>query len=175
MMRIEIISKNYKESERLLNILEKKLAKLDKYFSDEADANVKLSITNGEKFTMEVTIRGAGKTIRSETTSDNMYDNIDILLPKLERQIAKNRNRYEKGKRGGYIDAPVVDEPEVGQYGKVVKVKRFDISITTVDDAIAEMELLDHTFHIFVNADTNKVSVVYKRDDGDYGLITPEY
>ena len=59
--------------------------------------------------------------------------------------------------------------------GKIVKEKRFDISIVTVEDAIAELELLDHDFYVFVNAENNKVSVVYKRHDGDYGLITPEY
>ena len=59
--------------------------------------------------------------------------------------------------------------------GKVVKVKNFDISIVTVDEAIAELELLDHDFYVFVNAENNKVSVVYKRHDGDYGLLTPEY
>lgn len=177
-MRIELISKGYNEGNRLVSVIEKKLTKLDKYFPEDATAKVKLSTVGKDKFTMEITILFNGQTARSEVTSDNMYDNIDLVLPKLERQIAKFRDRQNsKQPKKALPYEPVKDESEAPSehLGKVVKVKNFDISIITVEDAVAELELLDHDFYVFVNAENNKVSVVYKRHDGDYGLITPEY
>lgn len=177
-MRIELISKGYNEGNRLVSVIEKKLTKLDKYFPEDATAKVKLSTVGKDKFTMEITILFNGQTARSEVTSDNMYDNIDLVLPKLERQIAKFRDRQNsKQPKKALPYEPVKDASEAPSehLGKVVKVKNFDISIITVEDAVAELELLDHDFYVFVNAENNKVSVVYKRHDGDYGLITPEY
>ena len=106
-----------------------------------------------------------------------MYDNIDLLIPKLERQISKYRDRLISKQSKKVAPVQVEEEEVVPQEkaGKVVKVKNFDISIITVDEAVEELELLDHDFYVFVNAENNKVSVVYKRHDGDYGLLTPEY
>ena len=177
-MKIELVSKNYNEGMRLVNVIEKKLGKLDKYFSGDADALVKLSTVGNDKFTMEITVRFGGYIARSEVTGANMYDNIDLILPKLEKQIARFRDRMNskvpKKALPLKTDAEDAEAPRE-YYGNVVKEKRFDISIVTVDEAIAEMELSDHDFYVFVNAENNKVSVVYKRRDGDYGLITPEY
>ena len=108
-----------------------------------------------------------------------MYDNIDLVLPKLDKQINKFRARINSKtpKSALPLNPPADEDAAVSKdkLGKIVKEKRFDISIVTVEDAIAELELLDHDFYVFVNAENNKVSVVYKRHDGDYGLITPEY
>lgn len=177
-MKIELVSKNYNEGMRLVSVIEKKLGKLDKYFSGDADALVKLSTVGNDKFTMEITVRFGGYIARAEVTGANMYDNIDLILPKLEKQIARFRDRMNSKVPKKALPLKV-DAEEAGApreyYGNVVKEKHFDISIVTVDEAIAEMELLDHDFYVFVNAENNKVSVVYKRHDGDYGLITPEY
>ena len=179
-MRIELISKGYNEGNRLVSVIEKKLGKLDKYFPDDsAEAKVKLSTVSTDKFTMEVTIRFSGFIARAEVTSGNMYDNIDLVLPKLDKQINKFRARINSKtpKSALPLNPPTDADAAVSKdkLGKIVKEKRFDISIVTVEDAIAELELLDHDFYVFVNAENNKVSVVYKRHDGDYGLITPEY
>ncbi|MDD3947229.1 MAG: ribosome-associated translation inhibitor RaiA [Clostridia bacterium] len=183
-MRIEIINRNYKEDNgqktKLVEILEKKVDKLDKYFEDEPSAKVKLSTVGTGKYTMEITLFNDGKQIvRTETTSENMFNNIDILIPKLEKQILKYHTRLiSKLRKSAKTPTQKVDEPKDSvpeSYGKVVKVKNFDISIITVQQAIAELELLDHNFHVFVNAEDNLVSVVYRRNDGDYGLITPQY
>lgn len=176
-MRIELISKGYNEGNRLVSVIEKKLSKFDKFFQDEASAKIKLSTVGKDKYTMEITINFAGQLVRSEVTSANMYDNIDLLIPKLERQIAKYRDRLISKQSKKVVPIQVEEEDVVPQEkaGKVVKVKNFDISIITVDEAVEELELLDHDFYVFVNADNNKVSVVYKRHDGDYGLLTPEY
>lgn len=177
-MKIELVSKNYNEGSRLVGVIEKKLGKLDKYFSGDADALVKLSTVGNDKFTMEITVRFGGYIARAEVTGSNMYDNIDLILPKLEKQIARFRDRMNSKMPKKALPLKTDVEEAVAPreyYGNIVKEKHFDISIVTVDEAIAEMELLDHDFYVFVNAENNRVSVVYKRRDGDYGLITPEY
>lgn len=177
-MKIELVSKNYNEGSRLVGVIEKKLGKLDKYFSGDADALVKLSTVGNDKFTMEITVRFGGYIARAEVTGSNMYDNIDLILPKLEKQIARFRDRMNSKVPKKALPLKTDVEEAVAPreyYGNIVKEKHFDISIVTVDEAIAEMELLDHDFYVFVNAENNRVSVVYKRRDGDYGLITPEY
>ena len=177
-MIIELVSKNYNEGNRLVNVIEKKLSRLDKYFSGDAEALVKLSTVGTEKYTMEITVRFGGYIARAEVTSQNMYDNIDLVLPKPEKQIAKFRDRMNSKvpKKALPLKTESAEAvPAAEKMGNVVKEKNFNISIVTVEEAIAEMELLDHDFYVFVNADNNKVSVVYTRHDGDYGLITPEY
>lgn len=177
-MKIELVSKNYNEGSRLVGVIEKKLGKLDKYFSGDADALIKLSTVGNDKFTMEITVRFGGYIARAEVTGSNMYDNIDLILPKLEKQIARFRDRMNSKvpKKALPLKTDVEEAAAPREYyGNIVKEKHFDISIVTVDEAIAEMELLDHDFYVFVNAENNRVSVVYKRRDGDYGLITPEY
>ena len=177
-MIIELVSKNYNEGNRLVNVIEKKLSRLDKYFSGDAEALVKLSTVGTEKYTMEITVRFGGYIARAEVTSQNMYDNIDLVLPKLEKQIAKFRDRMNSKvpKKALPLKTESAEAvPAAEKMGNVVKEKNFNISIVTVEEAIAEMELLDHDIYVFVNADNNKVSVVYTRHDGDYGLITPEY
>lgn len=177
-MIIELVSKNYNEGNRLVNVIEKKLSRLDKYFSGDAEALVKLSTVGTEKYTMEITVRFGGYIARAEVTSQNMYDNIDLVLPKLEKQIAKFRDRMNSKvpKKALPLKTESAEAvPAAEKMGNIVKEKNFNISIVTVEEAIAEMELLDHDFYVFVNAENNKVSVVYTRHDGDYGLITPEY
>lgn len=178
-MRIEILSKSYRLDEDLKNIIEKKLAKFDKYFNSEATAKVKLS-TVSNLFTMEVTIDSDSFSVRSSATGERMNENIDVILPKLERQIRKYRDRFGTKIKKNAFDSPALyadmsEEKEDRKAANVVKVKKFDISVTTVNNAVEEMELLNHNFYIFVNGDNNKVSVLYKRNDGDYGLIEPEY
>ncbi len=177
-MRIEILSKSYRLNEDLKNIIEKKLARFDKYFNSEATAKVKMA-TVGNSFSMEVTVDAGNLSVRSSAICDKMNETIDVILPKLERQIIKHRDRLGAKIKKTAFDTPTIyEETEKDietKSAKVVKVKKFDISVTTVDNAVEEMELLNHNFYIFVNGDNNKVSVLYKRNDGDYGLIEPEY
>ena len=176
-MRIDIIVKNYHLDDELKNIINKKLSKFDKYYNNEAVAKVKLA-SLGNKYNMEITISSGGRLVRSASTSDKMSENIDIILPKLERQILKYRDKFESRLRKGAFDTPTIysdyQEENVAPHN-IVKVKKFEISVTNIENAIDEMEILNHNFYIFVNGDNNKVSVLYRRNDGDYGLIEPEY
>lgn len=175
-MRIEIISKNYHLSEELKNLITKKLNKFDKYFDKEASAKIKLT-TQGVNETMEITIDAGGCYVRSSYTGDKMNENVDKILPKLERQIIKYHDKFGTRIKKDALNTPALyEESEIEEKsGNVVKVKKFEVSMTSVQNAIDEMELLNHSFYIFLNGDTNKISVLYKRNDGDYGLIEPEY
>ncbi len=175
-MRIEIISKNYRLDEGLKNLITKKLSKFDKYFDKEATAKVKLT-TAGNSCTMEITIDAGICSVRSAHTGEKMNENIDRILPKLERQVVKYHDKFGSRFKKSALEEPAIYEgtEEEDVKGKVVKVKKYEVSVTTVENAVEEMELLNHNFYIFINGENNKVSVLYKRNDGDYGLIEPEY
>ena len=106
-----------------------------------------------------------------------MNENIDVVLPKLERQIIKYKDKISSKMKKGAFETPFiyVKEPEKEEPKQIVKVKKFNVSVTTIENAAEEMELLAHDFYVFINGDTNKLCVLYKRHDGDLGLIEPEY
>ena len=171
-MKVEIICKNYRLDENFKSLIEKKIDRLDKYFDNDATAKVKLG-KQGGSFTTDVAINWKGKVIRSVSEKLRMEDNIDIIIPKLERQIIKYKSKFtDKNKTGAM---PLIEEPEENtEKPSVVKVKKFAISVTTVENAIEEMSMLGHDFYVFLNGDTNKVNVLYKRTDGNLGVIEPE-
>ena len=171
-MEIKYISKNYKISDKLKDIIEKKLSKLEKYFTK--DTTVKVACTEQNDICkLEITIKSAGLFIRSEVESDNMYNNIDLSMPKLERQIVKNNKKY-KNKFAERLIADTLEfleeEPASEPY-KVVKKKTFELDPMTVEDAEAYMEAVGHSFYVFLNAETGEINVLYKRNDGNLGLI----
>lgn len=172
-MRIDIIAKNYKLSEKLKDIIEKKLEKFARYFEDDAKAKVILKEINQDKDAMEITINfGGGKIMRAEVVSDNMYDNIDIILPKLERQVRKYRTKLGKKVKESAFDMEAIykDEAPAPELA-VARVKETELRKMSVTDAIAEMELLDHSFYVFINEKNDLVNIVYKRAVGDVGLL----
>ena len=172
-MRIELIGKDYVISERLKEILEKKLGKLDKFFSDDAQASV-VCRKEGERQTMEVNVKFGGRLVRSEYSSDNMYDNIDVILPKIIKQIEKHRTKLSKKLRPDAFIGETEIEPEV-KLSKIVKEKKFEIVPMSIEEATLQLDLLGHDFFIFLNESTGKVGVVYKRNDGAIGLLSPKY
>ena len=178
-MRVEIISKNYRTEDGLKELLTKKLSRLDKYFQQDGSAAVKLSIIGGDQFQMEIALDvGGGKFIRAAAvTTEKMNENIDVIMPKLERQIVKNRAKSDNKlkKDSGAIQPEYIPADDKPHKAKVVKEKRFNVSVCTAENAVEEMEMLSHDFYVFINAQTNRVNVVYKRNDGDFGLIDPEY
>lgn len=176
-MKIGIYAKNYEVGEKLKNITEQKLAKLDKYFKDD-ETTAKVSFKKqGNSLTTEIMLDYNGKLVRATATGDNFYDNIDVILPKLEGQIRKHRTKFDKhNKNAAFLDAAIYDlkSDEEKSAREIVKKKNFALSPMTVKEAEEEMELLGHSFYVFLEAKTNTVQVLYKRDDGDLGLIEPQ-
>lgn len=155
---------------------EKKIGKLDRYFRNDAEAAVVFSVEK-DRNNVELTIRSGGTILRvSESTSD-MFASIDAAVSSMERQLRKHKTRLEKRLRQGAFErtvdeqssfAPVSEEDEF----EVVRTKRFPLKPMTVDEAILQMNLLEHTFFAFRNEDVNgSFCVVYRRNDGRYGLI----
>lgn len=174
-MKVEITGRNYKVGEHLKEVTEQKLRKLDKYFGT-TDTVAKVCFKKeSSSLTTEVMLEYAGKFVRATATGDNFYDNIDVVLPKIEGQIRKYRTRFDQSSKiSAYKEAAMYIKGEPEKQGKVVKEKRFTLKPMTVDEAIAEMELLDHAFYVFLDAKTQTVQVLYKRNDGDLGLIEPQ-
>jgi len=129
---------------------------------------------------VEVTIALSGLLLRAEERQEDMYASIDLVVDKLERQIRKHKTKVnrkvlkEGGLRGLFVDnvAPA-EEPEDEEDLQVVRTKRFTMKPMDVEEAILQMNLLGHNFFVFANMDTNEINVVYRRDDGKYGLIEP--
>lgn len=178
-MKINITGKNYKVSQRLSDQIEKKIGKLDKYFADDAAAHVVLS-KERDKDKIEVTINAKGMLIRAEEAADDMYEAIDLVIDKLVHQIRKFRGRLKaryndkQALKFEFLDE-IDDEEEEAEEEKVVRTKTFDLRPMDVDEAILEMEMLQHDFFVFFNSETDSVNVVYKRKGSTYGLLEPQY
>lgn len=179
-MKLEILERNgYTVAQRLERILEEKLAKLEKYFTDEVNAKVVCSkVAKQEK--LEITVTSKGLLYRAEVVGENMYNNIDYALPKLEKQIVRNNDkrkdkRSAKGsKQENFLPFEFIEEaPE--EVPSVYKTKTFDLDPMLVDDARFAIERLGHDFYVFLNAETGKVNVLYRRKDGKFGLIDLVY
>lgn len=176
-MIIDVVVKNYEVSEHLKRITEQKLAKLDKYFSGE-EPNAKVSFKKqANTLTLEVVLSYANKFVRATVSGDNFYDNLDLVLPKLEGQIRKYRTKFDKHNKNNAFreDSLYFAERFDEEKNKsVVKNKKFKLIPQTLDEAIEEMELLGHSFYVYKDAKTGDIKVLYKRMDGDLGLIEPE-
>lgn len=176
-MNINLVTKNYEVSEHLKRITEQKLSKLDKYFiGSEPSAKVGFK-KQANTLTLEIVLSYAGKFIRATVSGDNFYDNLDLILPKLEGQIRKHRTKFDKhNKNNAYKeDSTYFAERFLDDNKKsVVKNKKFKLNPQTLDEAIEEMELLGHEFFVYKDAKTDQIKILYKRLDGDLGLIEPE-
>lgn len=173
-MRIEVTGRNYEVGENLKKVTEQKLSKLGKYFDTE-DVVVKVCFKKeATSLTTEVMLDYTGKFVRATATSDNFYDNLDVVLPKLEGQIRKYRTRFDKHQKNVAFRESAIYGDSVKKTAGIVKEKKFTLKPMTVDEAIEEMELLGHSFYVFLDAKSNTVQVLYQRNDGDLGLIEPE-
>ncbi|MGE5614591.1 MAG: ribosome hibernation-promoting factor, HPF/YfiA family [Bacillota bacterium] len=175
-MKFIFSGKNFDVTDSLKTRVAKKLGKLEKFFSSQTEAHVRMSVQRNKPI-LEVTIPADGVILRAEVSSDDMYSCIDKAEDILERQIRKHKTRLEKRLHTGvfkpeYFNKDIDVEEETDF--KVVKTKRFDVKPMPVEEAILQMNLLGHEFFVFSNAETNRVNVVYKRRDGNYGLIEPE-
>lgn len=175
-MKLIISGKNINVTDSLRDKINKKLGKLDKFFSPDTEAHATMSVEKMRQI-LEVTILYNGILFRAEVANEDMYTCIDRAIEILEGQIRKNKTRLEKKLRYDVVEDGDFkqDFSEEEQEFKVVRTKRFAIKPMTVEEAILQMNLLGHEFFMFSNAETNEVNVVYKRKSGNYGLIEPEF
>ncbi|MDI6772460.1 MAG: ribosome-associated translation inhibitor RaiA [bacterium] len=188
-MPVRVQGKHIAVTDALRAYAEQKLAKLPRYFDRVQDAQVVLSVardsTRGRAQVVEVTVWCDGLVLRAEETSEDMYTSIDRAVDKLERQIEKFRSRIIEKRRldesrrrrraeQSAESALAAQGMESSSEPRIVRVKRFAMKPMTPEEAVLQMELLGHLFFVFRHAGTQNISVLYKRHDGDFGLIEPE-
>ena len=179
-MQVLVRGRNVDVTNALKEYVEKRVGKLEKFLDNLGEAQVTLSVEN-QSHKVEVTIPVNGMILRGEETTGDMYTSIDMVVDKLEKQIEKYKGKLirRRGQSKKMAAEAVLAEDDAGDELEedevVVRTKRFPVKPMPVDEAILQMNLLGHTFFVFPNAETEQINVVYKRKDGNYGLIEPEY
>ena len=171
-MKLTVRGNKLEVTDSIRNYVEEKLGKLDKYIeeADEINANVLFRI-QGKNQIVEVTVPIKKYILRAEEANEDLYASIDLVVEKLERQIRKNKTRIKERK---VKDIPVINfEAIIEEEPKTTIVKRKSVEMKPMDEeeAVLQMELLGHEFFVFQDIDTDSISVLYKRKDGNYGII----
>lgn len=174
-MKVNIIGRQLNVWDEMKQTIENKLEKLGKYFSDDCTATVTLSGKRNQKC-LEITIVAAGTIFRSEVEDETFRNALDRAVYAIERQIRKNKTRLERRLRKGAFTEAYSDTGEDFEEETEFRIRRksFPIKPMSVEEAIMQMNLIEHEFFVFKDEHTNQISVVYKRQDGDYGLICDE-
>ncbi|MGI9861397.1 ribosome-associated translation inhibitor RaiA [Moorella naiadis] len=175
-MELVIRGKNLPVTDALRQYVAKRLSKIERYLDGVAEIQVNLALAR-EKHVVEVTIPMNGYLLRGEEATGDMYGSVDLVVEKLEKQIAKYKTRLSKKLKNGTLKELAAEHQEVAAdpEPRLIRTKRFAIKPMPVEEAILQMNLLGHSFFVFSNAETEEVNVLYRRRDGNYGLIEPEY
>jgi putative sigma-54 modulation protein len=177
-MRLQVKGKNLDVSDSIRSYAEDKLRKLERQLADPTQIELELSIERNPSISAnhvaEATIWTKGPTLRAREASADMRASIDQLVDKLERQV--QRYRQKRRRRSGRDNGTNLAAPPAGDESEpvIVKTKQFAVKPMVPEEAVLQLELVGHDFFVFENADTGEVNVVYRRRDGDYGLIEPQ-
>lgn len=171
-MNINIRGDKIEVTDSIKNYVKEKLARLDKYFDEpnRIDSHVLIRVKNNEEI-IEVTIPTSKYTLRAEEKNADLYAAIDLVVDVLERQIRKNKTKLNKHRSDGLMGFAFVESDEEEINESIVKRKNIDTKPMSEEEAILQMELLGHDFFVFKNVDEECISVLYKRKDGNYGII----
>ena len=173
-MKTAIASRKMELTDGMRDYIEKRIAKLDKFFGDDADAKVTVSAEKN-RHRVEATIFSHNTIFRVEETTDDMYKSVDKVVDSIERKIRKNKTKIEKKLKNSGLDFSALsmsdDEPEEEKEFNIVKRKMFDAKPMSAEEAVLQMNLLGHEFFVYKDDKTNSTNIVYKRKDGDYGVI----
>ena len=175
-MRYTITGRNIEVTPGLRAAIEEKIGKLDRYFTPDTEVIVTMSVQK-EQQKIEVTIPVKGSILRAEESSSDMYVSIDLVEEIIERQMKKYKNKLIDRKQSAqafselFLNEDSYEDEEI----RIVKTKRFAMKPMDPEEACIQMELLGHSFYVFLNAETDEVNVVYKRKNNTYGLIEPEF
>ena len=171
-MKTNIYLRKVELSTEKKDMIAKKLDKLGKFFDEDVSADVVVS-TQKDKIIVEVTIRAIDMIYRAEERNDDIYNAVDEIVYSIVRQIRKNKTRLAKKLREGVVkeyDFGTEDIQEDDEI-KIVKTKTHSVKPMSPEEAVLQMNLLNHSFYVFLNAQTNNTDIVYRRKDGNYGLI----
>jgi putative sigma-54 modulation protein len=177
-VEVSIFARNLEVTPRLSEYVERKVGKLDRYLPWIDEARIDLTVENtrsaAHRQVAQLTVRVRGTILRAEERTQDMFASIDAVLDKMYRQIARYKGK-RKDRWQTAAEVLPVEEPVEEAEGEIVRIKRFDVRPMTPAEAIEQMELLGHSFYIFLNADEDAINVVYRRDDDNYGLLQPEF
>ena len=175
-MRYKITGRNINVTPGLKAAVEEKIGKLERYFNQDTEVNITLTVEK-DRQKIEVTIPVKGTIIRAEQESNDMYVSIDLVEEIIERQIKKYKTKIVDKKQNAlaFNEAFLQEESEPEETVNIVKTKRFAMKPMDAEEACVQMELLGHSFYVFLNSETEQVNVVYKRKGNTYGLIEPEF
>lgn len=174
-MSVNVKGRNIDVTPALREYVEKKITKVTKQFKTVGDISAVLKVEKGNHI-VEITVPASGILLRAQETTKDMYSSIDLVVEKIERQIHKYKTRLMKRKYSNFAEpaAPAsAAEAEEGEF-QIVKNKRFVMHPMTPEEAILQMNLLNHDFFVFFDPDLGATNVVYRRKDGKYGLLSPE-
>lgn len=172
-MKFTIRGKKLEVTDAIKSYVEEKIGRLDKYFEnpDNISANVLMRLS-GKDQVVEVTINTHGLILRGEEANKDLYASIDFVTDKIERQIRKNKTKiHKKSSKETIRDFKEFEVEDKEELTEVVKRKEIEMKPMSEEEAILQMELIDHDFFVYKDANTNEIAVVYKRKDGNYGLI----
>ena len=171
-MKVTIAAKKLNISQSFTDYAEQKLgAKLDRFFPEEAEAKITLA-ERRDQIILELTVKYNGIFYRAEQTAKDKNDALDVTIDRIIRQIRKQKTKVEKNLRANAVEG-LAPEAEESEY-EVIREKKFEVRPMNIEEAILQMNLLDHAFFMFKNAETGKINVVYKRDEGNYAVLVPE-
>ena len=176
-MNVIVSGKNLEVSEGLKEYVEKKIGRLERYLPALTDARVEFALEKtksiDQREVVQVTLRTNGTILRGEERASDFGSAVDIVMEKLEKQIERYKGKHYRGRAQAERAAPEEQATEE-QIPRIVRTKRFRTRPMTEEEAIEQMELLGHSFFVFIHRERGTINVLYRRKDGDYGLIEPE-
>lgn len=188
-MDIRIYSRNLNLSDESESYIQKKLKRIERHLKPISDAKIELSRTSvksqAERFVARMTISTNGRTLRGENSGETLFSAIDGVVDVMDRQTERHKDqlyRSSKGRKAARLDERAeqafetadLDDATLLELGQVVRTKRFAMHPMTVTDAVSEMESIGHSFFLFFNVESDEYNLLYRRYDGDYGVIEPE-
>ena len=182
-MQVIVQGKGIQVTDRLHEYVESKVSRLDRYLSSITEARMELETeqtrSQEDSQVAQLTVRSRGTILRSEERSGDIFTSVDMVMDKMKRQIDRYKSKRRDRFRGAGADTSadellLEEEEEEEEEGHIVRTKTFRVTPMDPDEAIEQMELLGHSFFVFYNADEGQINVVYRRRDGNYGLIQPE-
>ncbi|MDR0314752.1 MAG: ribosome-associated translation inhibitor RaiA [Oscillospiraceae bacterium] len=173
-MKITIVGRKCTPRESFKERAEKKLSKIEKFFSDESEAKITATVERNKKI-VEIMVMHNNMIFRAEESANDLEDALDHCVDRLIRQIRKNKTKVEKTLRKGAFDEFMEETNGIAEETEfdVVRVKTLTLKPQSVDEAILQMNMIGHHFYVFFNNDTEAINVVYKRNDDGYGVIEP--